>query len=110
MKILKNKKAFNDVVLMIPIIMFLFLAGLIIPFINASFSQAGTTVNTEKAKNDLLSQVSNSNSLTIFTILSALLTTTFWTFGVPFIVNIFLEVFRIIFYILLYRQVRSGGG
>jgi len=53
----------------------------------------------------------NPNSITAGTnILTSVIAMFFWSFTLPLWVDVILTVFRLIFWFLVYRAVRSGGG
>lgn len=89
-------------------ILFIFVTlGAILPFVNDEFSTGISEVNT----GELTEGVTHS-SVGILTIALSILKMMSWSFGdLPFFLEtiIFLPL-RIIFYFLIYRQIRGIGG
>ena len=114
LKLLKNKKG-NDVHLLWTIIVILFSLGLIVPYIDNYFTNSSIDYNIEDVGEgvavglpDSPADVENVGALDLVT---SILSMFFWSFSVNIWINILLlEPMRIIFYILIYRLIRSGGG
>ena len=90
------------------LILFIFVGvGVILPYINDSFGTSASEVNT----NVLTSDVSASE-VGLGTVLLSVVKIASWSFGdLPFFLELIIFVpLRIIFYTLLWRQLRSGGG
>lgn len=115
LKILKNKKAINDVTLIWTIIVILFSLGIFVPFVENYYSGINTNYNLENIKQKvgetLPSSDADESTVNAIGILFSIITMFFWNFSVHWGINlILLEPMRIILYILIYRQIRSGGG
>jgi len=111
-KQISRKGQVNDVSILAGLVFVFFLLGGLLPFILTGFSSQtnvygleGLAAGTGQSLDSQVSQVSASN------VIISIATMFFWTFGLlPFWLDIIFEVFRIMFYVLLYRQIRSGGG
>ena len=116
----------NDMTILVLFITVFWILGIISPIINAEFSQTvvdndleGFMTIQEKSAlqdqeqtgfwNSLLSGTSSIG--TVIRIIINIFTVAFWTFGIPWTINLYvLAPIRVIFLILIYRQLRSGGG
>jgi len=109
-RLLQDKKGVNDVSIL-TIILFIFIGlGILLPFVNTGFNNDVTNYNTEGLDNSFDSDTGET-SITSIALLSSILKMFFWTFGdLPFWLDGFFIILRLIFWILLYRQVRSGSG
>lgn len=113
MKFIKSKKAQNDVTLLWTIFVILFALGSIIPIINNYFGVSSTQYDVEGTAEKVGTELTDvaTNPLTIGDFVASILSMFFWSFNVNLWVNLLiLEPMRIIFYILIYRLVRSGAG
>ena len=107
-----TKRSWNDLVVVFPILFLFIIMGIIMPFVNASFSSSSVTQNINGLQTDLNAQVSSETSIGAFTILFSIGKMFFWTFGdINAIIDgiIFIPL-RIMLALFLYRQVRSGAG
>ena len=111
--ILRSKKAANDVTLIWTIITIFIVLGATIPIIEGYFSDVTTTYNTEGVEVDIGQKIPelSANPLSIIEFGKSILAMFFWAFNVHWMINLFILMpMRVILYILLYRQIRSGGG
>lgn len=109
-KIILSRKGVNDVSIMSGIILLFILMGVLLPYISNDLNDSQTIYNTD----DIGSNIDNETNLTSITalvLIKSVASMFFWTFGtLPFWLDaIFLSI-RITLGILIYRQVRSGGG
>lgn len=114
LKIFKYKNGNHDVVLIWTIITIFFLIGGILPFIQRDLNMDVTEYNINKTVSDTGQSMPDSETSIIITavnIFISIITMFFWNFNVPFWLNltIFMPM-RIALFILIYRQLRSGGG
>lgn len=90
------------------LILFIFVGvGVVLPFVNDEFGTSASEVDT-----GVLSEDVSGSEAGVGTVLLSIIKMASWSFGdLPFFVEllIFLPL-RVLFYILLYRQFRSGGG
>lgn len=100
----------NDVVIIWTITFIFLMLGVLLPYVTSAFGDTTTTINTD----DLASGIDEETDLTSVTALTLVKSVAgmfFWTFGaLPFWLDAILLVFRISLGLLIYRQVRSGGG
>lgn len=109
--ILKQKKGANDVTHIAIIVIPLILVGLFLPYINEGFGEDGDDINVDGFEDQLNDAVKDEDSISAFTVVFSLVTIFFWTFGaLPFWLDAIFLIFRVILALLIYRQVRHGGG
>ena len=96
----------TDSMLLIVIMIFFILLGAILPFIDSAFNQDVTThdasdISPPRDEEDF-------SSVNAIEVLLSIITVFFWSFSVPFYVNLFIiEPFRILGYYLVVRFVRG---
>lgn len=109
-KLLRSKRGVNDVVIMWTIAFLFIMLGVLLPYVTSAFNDTTTTINTD----DLSSGIDDETDLTSVTALTLVKSVAgmfFWTFGaLPVWLDAILLVFRVTLGLLIYRQVRSGGG
>lgn len=109
-KLTKSKKAQNDVSFIILIVTVFILVGTFLPFVNESFNNSVTTFNTEGLVTNTDDQI-NTDKVSATTVFFSIFSMFFWSFGaLPIFLEIFFIIMRIILGVLIYRNVRSGGG
>jgi len=80
----------------------IFLAlGVFSPIINAEFNQDVTTYDTDVLIDTIQEDTSSTNAIQV---LSSVF---FWVFGLPFWLNIFISMMRVIFWIIVYDKIRG---
>ncbi len=110
LKLIKSKQAVSDVTLMWTIILIFFMLGILLPFVNSGFAQTSQDFNTGDLETGLDDET-NFTKVSSITILSSIGKMFFWTFGtLPFWLDGIFVVFRAMLALLIYRQIRSGGG
>ncbi len=109
-KLIKSKKGINDVTLITTIVLIFIMLGILLPFINQSFSQAETSFDVNALESSLDDET-NFTKIKSVTILSSIGKMFVWTFGnLPFWLDGIFVVFRLMLALLIYRQIRSGAG
>ena len=106
----KYIRIMSDTTIMLGFLFFFVLLGVILPFANAAFFQSDNTVNADGVEFAAGENVST-DSVGILDIIISIFTIFFWTFGaIPVIIDLILFVpLRIIFVVLLYRNIRGVG-
>ena len=96
----------TDSTLLITVMVFFILLGTVLPFIDAATGADITTHNADELSPQVDEQDFNViNGLDVFL---SILTVLFWSFSVPFYVNLlFIEPFRILAYYLIIRWIRG---
>lgn len=88
------------------------IVGIALPFVNESFE--GTqefNANTQGLQDQIGQDVNDVSSISIFTVLLSVLSMFFWSFGaLPFWLDGFFVILRIILVITIARNVWIGGG
>lgn len=103
----------NDVTIIAGIFFIMFATALILPFVQVDFDVGATENNATGLYSPESTTNINVASATIswFQVLVSLTKMFFWYFGnLPLWLNTFFIALKIIFYVLIYRQIRSGGG
>ena len=104
----------NDIFYMWSIIIILFSLGIFVPIAQGAFGEDTNTYDTGEVTDDVGENLASSGTSSVVSgiaVLVSILGMFFWSFNVPFWLNIIiLEPMRIMLYILIYRQFRSGGG
>lgn len=96
----------NDVHYIFVFVAFFLLLGLISPLINEEFNGELTEDNTGLDIGD-----ENQGSATIFVLILNILALPFWTFGLPFWLNLWILVpIRVSFIFVVARNIWIGGG
>ncbi len=113
-KLIKNKKAINDVSI-IAIITAIFLGtAIIIPFVNSEFGVNADVFNESTFASGVQQDAENVSGLSAFTILLTVLKLAFFDFsntlGLPFWLEIFFTLLAIIFTVVIARNIWVGGG
>lgn len=109
-KLLESKKGINDVSLMWGIILIFVLIGALIPYVNNSFNTSENEFNVNQF-DDQIDDETDFTALSATKILLSIASMFFWTFGtLPFWLDAIFLVMRVMLGLLIYRQVRSGGG
>lgn len=110
LKLIKSKRGVNDVSLMWGIVLVFVLIGIVMPYINDSFGSSENEFNTGQF-DDNIDDETDFTSLSATKILLSVASMFFWTFGsLPFWLDGIFIVARVMLGLLIYRQVRSGGG
>lgn len=100
----------NDVSLIWGIVSVFILVGFITPYVNDAFGRNDPIYNIDQTGNELEIETSKTN-LNTFQLLKSISLMFFWTFGaLPFWLDTIFFIMRIMLGLLVYRQVRSGGG
>lgn len=100
----------NDVLYITVIFSFFLLVGAVLPYINSAFEQDANTINTNDVTGDIEEALEN-NDVSGWTVLLSMTKIFFFTFGdIPLLLDLILFIPRTIFAVLVYRQIRSGGG
>ncbi|KKN07612.1 hypothetical protein LCGC14_1065190 [marine sediment metagenome] len=111
MKLLKSKRAVNDISIATGIILVFVLLGVLLPFVNDAFDVEGSDINTQSLETNVGEEIENINSIGAFTVLLSVLKMFFWTFGdLPFWLDAIFLVFRIMLALIIARNVWIGGG
>jgi len=109
MLISHNKKGVNDISIAGFIILLFVVIGTLLPYINAEYGGEVNTIDTDIIDVDDVSKVSGQVSVT--GILGSIAKMFFWTFGeLPFWLDMFFIVFRIILLAIIGRNLWFGGG
>lgn len=102
----------NDVILITTIFATFLLLGAVLPFINQEFAEP--SINQSVNTNEIISSaqvVAQTDSISSWEVITSMTKIFFFTFGdLPYLLDVLLFIPRIIFALLIYRQVRSGGG
>lgn len=116
-KIFKNKKGFNDIVIVSIITFIFFGVGLIIPFVNTEFGTTSGTFDTDNVANELVQEQGLKDQeidVSIGAVFKSIGKMFFWTFGdLPFWLDGIFLVLRIILVVVLARNFIpfiAGGG
>ena len=108
--VLKSKKGVNDVSIMWGIVIIFVLIGAIIPFVNDAFNTDENEFNNAQFDQNIDDET-DFTSISATTILSSIASMFFFTFGnLPFWLDAIFIVVRVMLGVLIYRQIRSGGG
>lgn len=112
-RLFKTKKGQTDVTIMWFIIVFLLGLGFVLPFIQQAFSTSSTSYSTTDIRNTGLDDETDYTSISSVNVLSSIGKMFSWNFNT--IIPTWLEVcfflpLRLVLALLLYRQIRSGGG
>ena len=101
----------SDMDILATIVIFFITLGTVMPFIHASFNEAGTDLNSEGVEFEAGQDLPFSN-VSILGVILSIFTMFFWTFGnIPLLLDLLLFVpLRIIFVVLLYKLIRGVGG
>lgn len=109
--LLKNKKGFNDMHIIFSIASMLVILGIFLPFVDTAFEVDSTTINDPEGLVENVGQDKTITSLSAITIIGSVVKMFFWTFGdLPFFLDIFLLVPRLILVLTLARNIWIGGG
>jgi hypothetical protein len=101
----------NDITIIVSIVLFLMLVGAAIPLINDSFSSTYTTTANGTVLYNSVEAESGGGALTIWSVLSSMIASIFWTFGVADWLNLFVFMpLRLLLLLLLARNIWVGGG
>ncbi len=113
-KIIKNKKAINDVSIISIIASIFLLSSVIIPFVNSEFSTNADVFNESTFADNVQQDAENVSGLSAFTILITVLKLAFFDFGntlgLPFWLEFFYTLLAIIFTVVIARNIWVGGG
>ena len=104
-QMLKNKKGFEGVNIVL-IILFIFVGiGIVIPFVNEEFDIEGATINIDNPANELINEdFSDASSVSAGDILKSVGKMFFWTFGdLPFWLDAIFIVLRVILLAILIK-------
>lgn len=106
-----SKKGFNDMYIMGGIIAMFILLGAFLPFVHEAFNSEQVIINDGQNIVDDVGQDPIITSINAITIIGSIAKIFFWTFGdLPFFIDIFLWIPRIILYLTLARNIWIGGG
>lgn len=99
----------TDTVAFVTITTIFVLLGVALPFINESFGGTGANTDVDGFTDDL--GQSAANPLDAFlTVVTSVLKMFFWTFGsLPFWVDAFLTIFRILLFVIMIKWTRGVG-
>ncbi len=99
----------TDTVAFITITIVFILLGAALPFISNSYGLDVGTTNVEGFK-DELGQAADNPLDTFGSVLDSVLKMFFWTFGsLPFWIDAFFTIFRVILFVILVKWVRGVG-
>ena len=102
----------SDVLYITVIFSFFLLLGATLPYINQAFDQNADTYNadTDSITGEIQTSLEN-DDVSGWTVLLSMTKIFFFTFGdIPVLLDLILFIPRTIFAVLVYRQIRSGGG
>jgi len=116
-----NKKGqLNDVTYILMIFIVMITVAVALPFIqrdiisgsgNSNFNSTVTANNPILVDSDDLSVVTPLSILGSLDIIASIGKMFFWYFGeLPLILNMFFLILKTVFWVLIYRLIRSGGG
>jgi ABC-type glucose/galactose transport system permease subunit len=101
----------NDISILSGIVLVFILLGGLLPYVNAEFETTGTQANVDGLSANVGQEVSGASAVSAFDVLFSIFTMFFWTFGaLPFWLDLFFIVIRIIFAVTLARNIWIGGG
>lgn len=114
MKLLKNKKAFNDVVIIAISLSILLFTSVFIPSINASFGTSADVYDVDGNLQDVRNDADSISNLSAFTVLLNLLKLGLWDVGntlqLPFWLDIVFSLIAIVLIVTVARNLWIGGG
>ena len=100
----------NDLHVTIYIMVVFVTLGTVLPFVNEGFGQGTTSVDMQNLEASVSIDTGSEAALSGFTIITSILSMFFWTFGeLPFWLDSFLIILRVVFVYSLIRLVRGVG-
>ena len=113
MKVLRNKKGFNDIFIVVVIMSIILGTATIIPFLNDVGTQAAE-LNTVGITDNIQQSAESVNTLNAFTILFNVFKLSFFdigdTLGLPIWLDLFFTILAVILIITIARNIWVGGG
>ncbi len=97
-----------DVTVIITFASVFILLGLVMPFINEGFDEAGGSYNIDTMKSELGAEAQDSD-INVATVIFSVVKMFFWTFGtLPFFLDGIFMIFRVWFIVSIVRTVRGN--
>jgi hypothetical protein len=102
----------NDTTIIATFVFFFVVLGGILPFVQSAFDEDTITTDVNKTRISLEEDIEELDSVNFLEVFFSIVTMFLWTFGgVPWFIDLaFFEPIRIVFYFILARYVRGGGG
>lgn len=110
-RLLRSKKAINDISIISGIIIIFVLIGVFLPYLNQEFPSSASATNISGIEDDLSGDAEGIDDINAFDVLVSVLKMFFWTFGdLPFWLDTMFIILRIIFIVTVARNIWIGGG
>lgn len=101
----------NDVFYITVIFTTFLVLGAFLPFINNTFDEPSTDINVAEGYYEDTVEIMESNDVGAWDVIASMFKIFTFTWGdLPLLLDIILFIPRVIFGVLVYRLIRSGGG
>lgn len=101
----------NDISIIGTIIFIFVTIGVILPFVTDTFSEETINNDVDGLESEIGDSASGLGSTSIFDVVSSVAMMFFWTFGaLPFWLDMFFVIIRIILILTIARNIWIGGG
>lgn len=113
-KLFSSRKGFNDVTILVGIMVTIFLTAYILTYINIGFDTEYAEFDTDKTKDGAIQDAENVGTLDAFNVLITVLKLSTWdvgdTLNLYWWIDLFYTILALTFIITIARNIWIGGG